>query len=250
MGWRVRVMLRRALQGFVGTFGYKLVSLEAGKPTWGLTNFFPLLKQFGFAPQNIWDVGANRGDWTRAAVRYFPDANYTLVEPQDQLKEGLADVMRGHKIRWINAGASNQRGALPLYINSRDQSSSFVGSARIKNNAVRQVDVQVRTLDEIRSAYSLPVPEILKIDAEGFDLKVLAGASDFVGTTEIILAEAAIAQLDLENSASNLINAMDAYGYRLLDITDLHRGPSQGVLWLCEFAFLRKASQLFDEARY
>lgn len=115
-------MLKRTVQRFLGAFGYRVVMLEAAQPTWRLTHFFPLLQRFGFRPRHSWDVGANRGDWTRASVRYFPDVEYTV--------------------------------------------------------------------------------------------------------------------------------AMDAYGYRLLDITDLHRGPSQGVLWLCEFAFLRKNSQLFEQARY
>jgi len=244
-------MFKRTVQRVIGGFGYKLVTLEAAKPTWGLTHFFPLLQRFGFSPRHVWDVGANRGDWTRAALNYFPDAEYTLVEPQDDLKAGAADLMRGgHKIRWVNAGAGNEPGVLPLFICAKDQSSSFLDSSRIQGDAVRKIEVQVRTLNEIRTSLSLPVPEMLKVDAEGYDLKVLEGASDFVGSTEIILVEAAIGQLDLENSARNLINTMDAYGYRLLDITDLHRGPSQGVLWLCEFAFLRKASQLFDLARY
>src|SRR5215467_3049325 len=244
-------MLRRIVQGVLGAFGYKLVTLEAAKPSWGLTQFFPLLQQFGFAPTSIWDVGANRGDWTRAALRYFPSADYTLVEPQDQLKACLAGEMRaGHRIRWVNAGAGDQPGILPLYISEKDQSSSFLDYDRIKGAAVRKIDVPIRTLNEIRASLSLPVPEMLKIDAEGFDLKVLEGASDFLGSTEIILAEAAVAQLDFDNSARNLINRMDGYGYRLLEITDLHRSPGEGVLWLCELAFLLKSSPLFARARY
>jgi FkbM family methyltransferase len=244
-------MFRRAVQGFLRAFGYQLVTREAAKPTWGLTQFFPLLKQFGFAPGHIWDVGANRGDWTRAALEYFPAADYTLIEPQDHLKEGIAGEIRaGHRIRWVNAGAGSRPGVFPLYVSAKDQSSSFLDYDRIKDDSVRKIDVPIRTLDEIRSSLSLPVPEMLKIDAEGFDLRVLEGASEFLGRTEIILVEAAIAQLDFENSARNVINAMDRSGYRLVEITDLHRSPNQGVLWLCELAFLLKSSQLFSQARY
>jgi FkbM family methyltransferase len=50
---------------------------------------------------------------------------------------------------------------------------------------VRKIEVPVRTLDEIRSSLVLPVPEMLKVDAEGFDLKVLQGAADFTGHTEL-----------------------------------------------------------------
>ena len=81
-----------------------------------LDRFFPLLKRSGFAPTHIWDVGAHRGNWTRAAIDYFPDAEYTLIEPPDALK-AVHDLIRGgYNLRWISAGAGNQAGTLPLYI--------------------------------------------------------------------------------------------------------------------------------------
>ena len=47
----------------------------------------------GFAPKHIIDVGANRGLWTRTALQYFPDAHYTLIEPQDHLKTHIQDLL-------------------------------------------------------------------------------------------------------------------------------------------------------------
>jgi hypothetical protein len=70
------------------------------------------------------------------------------------------------------------------------------------------------------------------LNAEGLDLKVLEGANGFIGRTEIILAEAAIAQRDFENRASKLIQVMNGHGYRLFDITDLNRSPHCGLLSL------------------
>ena len=39
---------------------------------------------------------------------------------------------------------------------------------------------------------------------------------------------------------------MDEAGYKVVDITDINRSPKYGVLWLCELAFLRNDSTLFD----
>src|SRR5262249_57775077 len=137
-----------------------------------------LVRGLGCDTKASGDGGANRGDWTRAAVRYFPAADYTLVEPQDLLREQIADALRsGHRIRWVNAGASNEPGVLPLYVSAKDQSSSFLDYDRIKDASVRKIEVPIRTLNEIRSSLSLPVPEMLKIDAEGSDLRVWTVAS-------------------------------------------------------------------------
>ena len=64
-----------------------------------------------------------------------------------------------HKIRRVNAGAGNQPGVLPLYISAKDTSSSFLDYDRIRDDSVRKIDVPIRTLNEIRSSLSLPVPE-------------------------------------------------------------------------------------------
>jgi hypothetical protein len=86
---------------------------------------------------------------------------------------------------------------------------------------------------------------MVKIDAEGFDLRVLAGASSLLGKTGIFLVEAVVCG-NYENSVAEIVNFMANAGYRLMDITDLNRSPRHGVLWLCELAFLHNSSPLLD----
>ena len=137
-------------------------------------------------------------------------------------------------------------GCLPFLIQGRNDSSTF----RQVSNSLRQIPVRVRTVNEIVASTGLPTPEMVKIDAEGFDLKVFAGASELFGRTEIFLAEASIVASRFDNTAGALIQTMADAGYRLIDITDINRSPKYGVLWLCEFAFLLKTSHLLDTATY
>lgn len=195
------------------------------------------------------DVGANRGNWTRAAVKYFPKAHYTLVEPQDELKIHVRDLIdSGIDIQWINAGASDRSGVLTLHVDRRDHSSTFLQVPRVVESAVRHVEVPVMTLNEIAAASSWAVPDMIKIDAEGLDLKVIAGASELLGKTDIFLAEVSLVQRDFENTPLAIIQSMADAGYRFIDITYIDRSPKFGVLWLCEFAFLRNSSPLLDAA--
>ena len=156
--------------------------------------FFSILKERGFAPKHIVDVGANHGNWTRTALKYFPDAYYTLVEPQDHLRTYVQDLLgRDGKIRWIGAGAGDKPGTLPFTISYRDDSSSFTPTPEAAKAAgMRQIEVPVTTLNEIVRTSDAPFPDMVKIDAEGFDLRVLAGASELVGKTDIFLLEATI----------------------------------------------------------
>lgn len=242
---------KKLVQKTLGQFGYRIVPLEvtAPRPEYGLGRLFPILKDLGFAPHHILDVGANRGYWTRESLNYFPESQYTLIEPQDELKVYVQDLVdRGCKIRWINAGASDRPGMLPFSICERDDSSNFLMSAEEAQTAgLQRVGVQVRMIDEIIASENLPIPEIVKIDAEGFDLKALAGASTLIGKSEVFLIEADL-RAGRPNTVLEVVRQMSDSGYELLDVTDLNRSPKYGVLWLMELVFLRKDSRLLDAA--
>jgi FkbM family methyltransferase len=204
----------------------------------------------GFAPRHIVDVGANRGIWTRAAFKYFRDPVYTLVEPQDHLRSYSQDlVAQGCKLNWINAGCGDFCGTLPLIVGYRDDSATFV-DRHDEPAGSQRITVPMMTLNKLVASTGAGLPEMVKIDAEGFDLKVLAGASDLLGKTDIFLVEAVVRRgpRAFDNSVAEVVRFMAKTGYNLMDITDLNRSPKHGVLWLCELAFLREGSPLLDAA--
>jgi len=168
-----------------------------------------------------------------------------LIEPQDQLKDCVQDLIdSGYKIRWVNAGVADQSGTLPFFISDRDDSSGFLlRDTQSQTKRASEKMVPVETLDALLTKYNLPVPDMVKIDAEGFDLKVMQGASSLLGKTEVFLLEAGVL-CPFENSVARVVSMMADFGYRLVDITELNRSPKHGVLWLTELAFLRSSSPL------
>jgi len=238
--------VKTLVQSLLRPFGLRLARLKSA-PTrdFGADVLFSVLKRSGFSPRHVVDVGANHGNWTRASLEYFPEAQYTLLEPQDQLKMHIQDLLAaGRKIRWINAGASDKSGTLPFFISHRDDSSKFVGSGE---DARGTIPMQVLSLDDLLLKYELPVPEMVKIDAEGFDLKVMQGAKSLLGKTEVFLLEASVL-CPFENSVAATVQFMAERGYHLIDITEINRSPKDNVLWLTELAFLRDGSSLLSAA--
>jgi FkbM family methyltransferase len=240
--------IKRFIHHSLEKLGYRLVRLE-GRPgaADALSQFFSLLKRHGFNPRHIIDVGANHGEWTRTAVRFFPDAQYTLIEPQEFLEKSVQDLVdSGYKIRWITAGAGDAPGQLPFTLASRDDSSTFdLTAEEAKRAGFRQVLVEVKTLNEIVRSEDLPA-DMVKIDAEGLDLRVLAGASELFAHTEIFLVEVNIHDTHKENAPEPVIKFMNEKGYHLMEITGINRSPKYGFLWLCELAFLKNSSRLLN----
>lgn len=105
-----------------------------------------------------------------------------MVEPQDFLKKYVQDLIdAGCKIRWINAGVSDSPSKLQFTLANRDDSSTFtLTKEQAEAAGFRQILVDVKTLNEISCDSGSP-PDMVKIDAEGLDLRVLAGAADLLG---------------------------------------------------------------------
>src|SRR5271163_78621 len=154
--------MKNQIQSLLNKLGYRIVRIEDGpRPSEGLDPFLRLLKRFGFAPRHILDIGANRGLWTREALKFFPDARYTLVEPQDYLKVHIKDLLDGgYKIQWINAGASDHSGTLPFTVTNSDGGCSFAYTAEQALAAgFPQRLVAVKTVNEIVASLGGGLPD-------------------------------------------------------------------------------------------
>lgn len=207
-----------------------------------LLNFYNTLKTFKFQPKHIVDVGANHGSWTREALKHFPEAYYTLLEPQEWLKESFQDILETNpKVQFHSVGAGEKKGSFLFTILDRDDSCSFrYTKEEALESGLKQLEIPVVTLNELLSESKIPIPDIIKIDAEGLDIEVLKGASDFFGKTEIFMVEAGVVNKSFDNSFLKLINFMDEKGYRLFEITDLNRPFEPKILWLVELVFVKK----------
>ncbi|ABQ03360.1 FkbM family methyltransferase [Flavobacterium johnsoniae] len=242
--------IKKAAKLVLNKLGYNLTKISAtnidlintSHKNYLLFNFYNTLKEFNFQPKHIVDVGANHGTWTREALLHFPDAYYTLLEPQEWLKESFQDILDSNpKVRFHAVGAGQKKGSFLFTIVDRDDSCSFRYTKEEALEAgFKQLEIPVVTLNELLLENKMPVPDIIKIDAEGLDIEVLKGADSFFGKTEIFMVESGIVNKTLNNNLFSLVNFMDENGYRLFEITDLNRPFALKVLWLAELVFVKK----------
>ncbi|NEV93953.1 FkbM family methyltransferase [Psychroflexus sp. YR1-1] len=211
-----------------------------------LDNFFTILINQNYYPETIYDIGANKGTWTKECLKYFPDATYYLFEPQINLKTDLDLLFKKHKnIHLFSVGVGHVNDELNFTMHKRDDSCTFSFSEQeAQNRGFNQIKAPIVKLESFVKENNLKTPSILKIDAEGLDLKVLEGASNLLNNVEIIMVEVGIMNGRIKNSALIMSNYLDEKGFKLFDITDINRPFSNKVLWLCEFVYIKKNGKL------
>jgi FkbM family methyltransferase len=152
-------------------------------------------------PEIIFDVGANRGSWSTAALHRFPHARIFAFEPSSDHAPAL-DALKnrfGERFTVINQGVSNSAGRAVLY---KDTEGS--GLASLHDRELERYDlkldkkesVKLTTLDSVCEAYGINQVDIIKIDVEGHEMKVLEGAIDILKKVTIVQFEFGGAMLD------------------------------------------------------
>ncbi len=135
---------------------------------------FLLIETVAPAVRFFVDVGAHTGDWTSYLLERAPAAKGVLFEPNPRLAKPLAarfhTEMEAVLVLALAVGDQVGEGVLHLHESEMLSSLSVVGS----ESARGAVAVGVTTLDH--EANSWPLIDLLKIDAEGYDALVLAGA--------------------------------------------------------------------------
>lgn len=207
-----------------------------------LKNFLAVLKKQGFYPRTVYDIGANRGMWSRNCMSVFPNAVYYLFEPQEKLLPKIHKKLEGYNnYKVFSVGVGDQNKTKDFTIHVREDSCSYLYTPEeAMDRGFDQITIPMIRLDDFVKKNELEMPSIIKIDAEGLDFEVLKGAGELLLHAEVVLVEVAIMNQRLPNTALKILETMESNGYRLFDITDLNRPFPNGVLWLCEFAFIKK----------
>jgi FkbM family methyltransferase len=119
------------------------------------------------------DVGTNRGQVLKEAVRVAPRAQHIAFEPIPSLAAELAAGFPGVVCRQLALGASSGRAQF-CYFTKLDGWSGLRRNPAINDERGRPefIDVQVSTLDMEMAELT---PTVIKIDVEGAELAVLEG---------------------------------------------------------------------------
>jgi FkbM family methyltransferase len=163
----------------------------------GHINTLELLELLHHAPPAvIYDVGANIGTWTCLAKSVFPAARVEAFEPLTQhfakFQEWTAPWPGEVRLHACALGPT-KRTAIMQVMDYSDASSllalSHEGAREFQIQAKAETAVPVVPLDLLVAREKLPVPDLLKLDVQGYELEVLRGADTTLRSARAVLCE-------------------------------------------------------------
>ena len=121
------------------------------------------------------DVGANVGDWTAAIRTFAPSAVVHCFEPEPENANILRHRFQGKSVSIHMLALSNHTGTGNLLIDSRNSSMNSFTVRPDMAATMGSLTVPVTTGDQFCEDAQIATIDLLKVDTEGHDLRVLEG---------------------------------------------------------------------------
>lgn len=143
----------------------------------------------------IYDIGANIGTWTLLAKAVIPGAEIHAFEPLLSHQEGFVQNTRGIEdivLHGIALGSANREES--LHVTDFSDASSILPLTQKSEEhfglkEVRNIKVQTKKLDEYRMVRDFPLPDLMKLDVQGYELQILNGGRECLKSSKAVILE-------------------------------------------------------------
>ena len=154
--------------------------LEESGELWFLRAYFSHLKN-----PVLFDVGANIGKYTTAALQYCPSAKAHCFEPHPVTFSKLKEACQQNGVQLHNFGLGDRSHEATIYDHDWLESSGHASLYRdviekLHGRGSKSFPVKIRKFDEVVAELGVAQIDLLKVDTEGHDLFVFRGAEETI----------------------------------------------------------------------
>jgi FkbM family methyltransferase len=187
---------------------------------------YALLRRLASSPQSptmIFDVGANKGDWTKQACASFGNnAEFFAFEPVNHtyayLAEQMTDLGKEYKVTAMHLALGDSDGVAEIQISGKlAGSNSFYKRQGTNIKGERSESVRVIRGDSFCRQHNIRRIGFLKIDTEGHEMAVLRGFDEMLSqrTVDLIQFEYGGCWIDARTYLKDAFALLSGCGYRL-----------------------------------
>lgn len=196
---------------------------------------------FRRAMELVVDIGANEGQWMTALLALIPVQQALVVEPNPTAMLSCKQRLKGRQgITFSEVALGSTAGSAVLHVTKSSDFSSLLSPkhhmidshyGHESSAIVNEPTVQVVTLDEL-----LPTGkqiDLMKLDVQGYEREVLAGASNALRRTRAILIEMNFQSHYSEGSTFDTLFRLFTrdLGFSFWNVSNPFRGNMGQSLW-------------------
>lgn len=194
------------------------------------------LETVGLSLSTVYDIGANKGRWSKSMQQLLPYSKFILFEANETHRGKLASRnfpfficvlgAKEEKRRFYSIGGTGDS----LYLEKTDhyQESNFR-------------EVTTRTLSSLAQENKLPAPNFIKLDVQGAELDILEGGKEILQHCHLIYMECPV--MEYNEGAPHFdayIQFMSDLSFFPLHILEQHL--VNGALVQVDILFIRKSA--------
>lgn len=191
----------------------------------------------GIKIENIYDIGAYRGEWSKQLNETtLKNKNFFLFEANEENDEYLSKL----NFKYFFDVLSDKRKSVEFYSNISSGDSYFQEQTVLYSNKANFKIKKTVTLDELVSKEGLPKPDFLKIDTQGSELDILKGSTTTVSGCSLIYIECPVIEYNYNSpNFHEYIKFLDDIGFIPYDICEVHK--IDNVLIQVDILFIKKS---------
>ena len=182
------------------------------------------LKNKGYYPDTIIDIGAHKGEWTNMMKQIYSNPMYYLFEATDYIE--LKNFDNDSNVNVFNVILNEKEEDVLWYqINGtgdsffKEQSHHYVNCEPIKKESI-DLNSFISKNNILDTAKNI----LIKIDCQGAEIPILKGSTDILNKTDFIILEIPLFGKYNKNVPTFLehIKFMESIGFIAYDIIDNH----------------------------
>lgn len=152
--------------------------------------------------RSVIDIGAHTGEFAIMIRELLPAAEVTCFEPLQLEFQQLQEKLGGKTgFRAFNYAVGDCNESVDMWRNEFSQSSSLLPMTKLHKEAFPESEretvekVEVRRLDDVLDPAAIQPEVLVKIDVQGFEDKVLAGAPRTLASAKAVIVEVSFHEL-------------------------------------------------------
>lgn len=187
-------------------------------------NHFAKLKDMGYYPDAILDIGANHGNWTSGMLHIYPKSKYYLFEGINY--EQLNKFQNNPNIYVTNELLNDKIEEVDWYEERNTGDSFFKEKTHhfLKTKPIKRKTIDLNSIINRDNILTNEKNIFIKIDCQGAEIPILKGSKKILSRTDFIVIEIPLFGQYNEGVLNFLehIKFMDSIGFIAFDIVDKH----------------------------